>query len=149
MQYILVLTKNKTTDLDLTFTVIKKKINSRNNSIVSPLPFKKCNYKIISVSASNSLGTMRNGKMHYTKTIVYINIFRFDATNVGILNILKQFTIKCIYIHKHTKLIYYNVLDEFLNACIKTYHLKIENCQYFIMHSIAWIRKETDTILYL
>lgn len=25
MQYILVLTKNKTTDLDLTFTVIKKK----------------------------------------------------------------------------------------------------------------------------
>lgn len=104
MQYILVLTKNKTTDLDLTFTVIKK------------------NKQIISVSASNSLGTMRNGKMHYTKTIVYINIFRFDATNVGILNILKQFTIKCIYIHKHTKLIYYNVLDEFLNACIKTYH---------------------------
>lgn len=109
MQYILVLTKNKTTDLDLTFTVIKK------------------NKQIISVSASNSLGTMRNGKMHYTKTIDYINIYLFDATNVGILNIMKQFTIKCIYIHKHTKLIYYNVLDEFLNACIKTYHLKIEN----------------------
>lgn len=42
---------------------------------------------------------MRNGKMHYTKTIDYINIYLFDATNVGILNIMKQFTIKCIYIY--------------------------------------------------